>query len=119
MRPGMILYGKQGQTAKPIIPPGHANFAEFMKFQQHRQAFGVGMFYAQLTGDLSHVNWSSFRAGDRDFRGVIESFRWLCLVPMLLDRMWEWFIDAAFLAGRISRVHYGVTWTSPQFMSVN
>jgi lambda family phage portal protein len=119
LRPGSILYAKPGQKASVITPPGHANFAEFQTHHQHRLASGVGMFYAQLTGDLSSVNWSSFRAGDRDFRGVIESFRWLCVIPMLLQPMWRWFIDAAYLSGAISRIDYGVAWTPPQFMSVN
>lgn len=119
MRPGMILYGRPGEEATAISPPQNGDFAATMRWHQHRLAYAVGMFYAQLTGDLSAVNWASYRAGDRDFRGVIESVRWLTLIPMGLRPMWRWFIDAAYLSGRISRAHYGVKWTPPQFMSVN
>lgn len=119
MRPGMIVYGKPGETIDMKAPAGHANFAEFMKLEQHLMAIAVGMFYAQLTGDLSDVNWASYRAGDRDFRAMIEAFRWLCIIPMLADKMWRWFIDAAWLNGVIPAQKYGVTWTPPQFMSVD
>lgn len=119
MRPGMIVYGKPGETAEPIVPAGHANFAEFMKFDQHLLAIGVDAFYAQLTGDLGSVNWASFRAGDRDYRAAIDALRWLYLIPMGFDVMWRWFIDAAFLAGRIPVQNYGVRWSPPQFLSVD
>jgi lambda family phage portal protein len=118
MRPGMILYGKPGEKAQAVVPAGHANFAEYMKFEQHVLALGVDMFYAQF-GDLSAVNWSSFRAGDRDYRAAVEAFRWLFLVPMFLETVWEWFIDAAYLAGKIPAPHYGVRWSPPQFLSVD
>lgn len=119
VRPAMFVYGKPGEVVDFKAPAGHASFAEFMKLEQHLMAIAVGMFYAQLTGDLSSVNWSSFRAGDRDFRAMIEAFRWLCVVPMLCDRLWQWFIDAAWLAGIIPVQNYRVTWTPPQFMSVD
>ena len=119
MRPGMILYGRPGEDMKPFAPQGHSNFAEFMKFMQHIAATGQDLFYAQISGDLASVNWSSFRAGDRDFRAAIEAFRWLCVIPMLCRPVWRWFIDAAFLAGKIPVPNYGVSWTPPQFMSVN
>jgi lambda family phage portal protein len=119
MRPGMILYGKPGEQAQPMVPPGHANFSEYMKFEQHMLAIGGDCFYAQMTGDLSSVNWASFRAGDRDYRAAIEALRWLYLIPMGLDVMWRWFIDAAFLAGRIPVQNYGVRWSPPQFLSTD
>jgi len=113
------MYGRNGEKAEGFIPQGHANFAEYMRFEQHLAAVGVDMFYAQLSGDLASVNWSSFRAGDRDFRAAIEAFRWLCVIPMLCRPMWRWFIDAAFMAGRIPVQNYGVRWTPPQFLSVD
>lgn len=119
MRPGMILYGKPGEQFQAIVPAGHANFGEYMKFEEHLMAIGVDMFYAQLFGDLSAVNWASFRAGDRDYRAAIDAIRWLFLIPMGFRTMWRWFIDAAFLAGRIPVQDYGVRWTPPQFLSTD
>ncbi len=119
MRPGMILYGKPGEDVKAIVPQGPTNFVDYMKFEQHIAAIGVDAFYAQLSGDLSSVNWSSFRAGDRDYRAAIEAFRWLYLVPMFLEPVWRWFIDVAYLSGKIPAPAYGVRWSPPQFLSVD
>jgi lambda family phage portal protein len=119
VRPGMIMYLRPGEDMKAFAPTGHANATEYVRLLQHIIASGADMFYAQLSGDLASVNWSSFRAGDRDFRAAIEAFRWLCVIPMLCRPMWRWFIDAAYLAGRIPEVNYGVRWTPPQFMSVD
>lgn len=119
MRPGMVMYGKPGQTAMAVVPTGHSNFMDFMKFEQHLLAVACDLHYTQISGDLTAVNYSSYRAGDRDFRGAIEAFRWLCVIPGICDPIWKWFIDAAYLAGRIPVQNYGVTWTPPQFMSVD
>lgn len=119
LRPGMIQYGEPGEEAQAIEPKGHGNYAEFVKLQDHIWSAATGMFYAQATGDLSSVNWASYRAGDRDFRGVIEAFRWLTIIPMMCEPLWRWFIDAAFLAGRIPELSYGVQWTPPPFMSID
>jgi lambda family phage portal protein len=119
MRPGLILYGRPGEQAEAVVPTGHANFTDYMKFEQHLLAVGVDAFYAQLSGDLGSVNWSSFRAGDRDYRAAIDALRWLYLIPMGFEVMWRWFIDAAWLAGRIPVQNHGVRWTPPQFQSID
>lgn len=119
LRPGMIQYGEPGEEAQAIEPKGHANYAEFTRLQDHIWSAALGMFYAQATGDLSSVNWASYRAGDRDFRGVIDAFRWLTIIPMLCRPAWNWFIEAAFLAGKIPALNYGCEWTPPPFMSID
>ncbi len=119
MRPGMILYGRPGEDARPIVPTGHANFAEYMKFLLHIVAVALDLHYTQASGDLTAVNYSSYRAGDRDFRGAIEAFRWLYFIPMVCTPVWRRFIDTAYAAGRIPAAAYGVNWHPPQFASVD
>jgi lambda family phage portal protein len=118
-RPGMVIYTRPGEEVTPIVPPSHGGTVEYLKYLQHLLAIGVDLHYTQLSGDLSAVNYSSFRAGDRDFRGTIEAFRWLCVIPMMLQPVWNWFIDAAYVARKIPEQNYGVIWTPPQFMSVD
>lgn len=118
-RPGLIEYLRTGEDVKFAIPSGHGDAVAYLRFLEHIAAIGMDMLYVQMTGDLSAVNYSSYRAGDRDFRGTVEAFRWLCVIPMLLQPMWEWFIDVAFIAGLIPEPNYGVTWDPPQFMSVD
>jgi len=118
-RPGMVQYLKPGEDVKFAVPTGHGNAVEYLRFLEHIAAIAMDMLYVQMTGDLTAVNYSSYRAGDRDFRGTVEAFRWLCVIPMLLQPLWDWFIDMAHLAGRIPVQAYGVNWDPPQFMSVD
>jgi len=119
LRPGMVMYGRPGEDAKPIVPPNHSGSVEYMKYLQRVLAIGMDLHYSQLSGDLSEVNWSSFRAGDRDFRSNIEAFRWLCLIPMMLQPIWDRFIDTAFVAGKLPIDQCPVIWTPPPFVSVD
>jgi len=119
LRPGMIRYGKFGEKATVISPPRDEGYDAVYKKQQQMIAAGVDMFYAQLTGDLADVNYSSFRAGDRDFRSAIEVFRWAFIIPMMCRPWWRGFIDTLVLQSKIQAPLYGATWTPPAFMSVD
>ena len=119
LRPGMIAYGRPGEKATAISPPREEGYGTVYAKQQQMIAAGVDMFYAQLTGDLSGVNYSSFRAGDRDFRGAIEVFRWAFIIPMQCRPWWRRFIDTLVLTGKIREANYGVGWTPPKFLSVD
>jgi capsid protein len=119
LRPGQILYGRFGEKATPVSPARDDSYGPFYTKQQEMIAAGVDMFYAQLTGDLSSVNYSSFRAGDRDFRNAIQVFRWSFIIPMLLRPWWRRFIDSLVVQRKLSRPAYGVNWTPPKFMSVD
>lgn len=118
-RPGMVQYLRPGEDVKFAVPTGHGNAVEYLRFLEHIAAIAMDMLYVQMTGDLTAVNYSSYRAGDRDFRGAVEAFRWLCVIPMLLQPLWDWFIDMAHLTGKIPVASYGVNWDPPQFMSVD
>lgn len=119
LRPGMILYGRYGEKATAVQPPRDDGYGTFYQKQQQMIAAGVDMFYAQLTGDLASVNYSSFRAGDRDFRGAIDVFRWAFIIPMLCRPWWRRFIDTLVLQGKIREANYGVNWSPPKFLSVD
>ena len=62
---------------------------------------GVDVPYELLSGDLSNVNYSSYRAGMLGFRNTIEAFRWLTLIPMFCRPTWRRFIDTLVLTGAI------------------
>ena len=120
MEPGMVKYLKQGEDVKFATPSGHGEgYRDFMRDQQTKTASGIGLTYEQFTGDLSNVNYSSYRAGLLSFRTKMDSFRWLCLVPMFLQKTRRWFIDYAFAAGRIDARDYGTQWSMPGYGSVN
>lgn len=118
-RPGMIEYLKPGEDVKFGNPTSDANYAAYMRTQLHAIAAGLGITYEQLTGDLSQVNYSSLRAGMVEFRRMIDTQRWQVFIPMFCMPVWRRFIDRAYLAGKISKIDYGVSWTAPKFEMID
>jgi lambda family phage portal protein len=120
MEPGMIRYMEPGEDVKFGSPAGSGSgYREFMRGQETRIAAGIGLTYEQLTGDLSNINYSSFKAGQISFRTHMDAFRWLTLIPMFCAPIRRWFIDMAFAAGRISEPDYRSEWHCPRYGSVD
>jgi lambda family phage portal protein len=117
--PGMIEYLKSGEQVTFAEPAASAGYAEYIRTQQRAIAAGIGVTYEQLTGDLSQVNYSSYRAGHLEFNRLIEGFRWHTVIPMVLNPIWRRFIDTAVITGLIREPNYGVEWTTPTFESVD
>ncbi len=118
-RPGMVMYGKPGEKAQFFAPTGAGGYSEYVKQNERMIATGVGVTYEQLTGDLSNVNYSSYRAGLMSFRAGMESLRWMCIIPGFLRPVRQRFINAAYAAGAIPIQEYRTTWTPPGFGSVD
>lgn len=119
LEPGMINYLKPGESVDFGTPGGNDNYPAYMDAQLHAVAAGIGQTYEQVTGDLSNVNYSSYRAGQMEFRADIEQFRELMLIPRLCDAVWHRFVETAYLAGKIRKIDYGVKWTPPRFQSID
>lgn len=121
--PGMIAYGRVGQEPTFFAPTGVGGYGEYIRQNERMVATGVGVTYEQLTGDLSQVNYSSYRAGHMSFRRSIEALCWVCIIPMLLRPIRRRFIDAAFSAlfpaETIPATAYKTEWTPPAFGSVD
>jgi lambda family phage portal protein len=120
MSPGMMSRLRPGEDVKFATPSGHGEgYRDFMRDAQTGIATGVGTTYEQFTGDLSAVNYSSYKAGENSFRSKMDQFRWLCLVPMFLRPCRAWFINYAYAAGRIDAREFGTEWSMPKFRSVD
>jgi capsid protein len=50
---------------------------------------------------------------------MIEQVQWQIVIPMLCERIWGWFIDAAYTAGLIETDDVPAEWAPPRFESVN
>lgn len=121
-RPGMVMYGRPGEKAQFFAPTGSGGFGEYVRKNEQIIAGGIGLTYEQLTGDLSQVNYSSYRAGLLSFRKQVECLQWLCLAPMFLRPVRRRFIDAAESSGNIGLAvpsAYKTEWTPPAFGSVD
>lgn len=117
--PGMIAYATGATDVKFNQPASHGGVYEWHRVHLHIMASGLRMPYSLLTGDLSQANFASSRVGLNEFRRFIEMTQWNLIIPKLCQPIWEWFILAANLAGKITLDRVPVEWAPPRFESVN
>ena len=117
--PGMFAYLRGGKDIKFNQPAVIAGFAEYEKTALRAIAAGWRLPYELLTGDLSDVNFSSARVGIMEFRRLVRQMQQQLLIPLLLDPLWRWFCEAAWLAGKIPVPFVPVEWSPPDFDWIN
>lgn len=116
--PGLINRLKPGEEVT-FGQPTSGPEVGFVADQLRAIAAGAGVTYEQLTGDLSRVNYSSMRGGRAEFKILIEQYRWLTFMPQVCERIYRWFEEAAYMAGKIRTTGYKHTWTPPRWEYVN
>ncbi|TIN36838.1 MAG: phage portal protein [Mesorhizobium sp.] len=117
--PGLIAYAHGGKDIKFNSPSSMGGFPDYKKATLHTVAAGYLVPYELLTGDLSEVNFSSARVGLVEFRRLVETVQWLTIIPMMLDKVWAWFCEAAYFAGELPTADIPIEWDPPEFDSVN
>lgn len=117
--PGMIEYLSSGQDVKFGNPSAAGGYGEYVRARLHAVAAGMGITYEMLTGDLSQVNFSSIRAGQGEFRRAAEQWQWQTFVPMFCEPVWQAFVRAAFMAGKLKKDQIPVEWSAPRWDYVN
>jgi lambda family phage portal protein len=125
--PGMIKYLKPGQDVKFNTPQAAGGYREYTMTEVQRIMAGVCVPYELGSGDMSNVNFSSWRGGMLGFRNTIEAFRWIMLIPQTCMAVRRRFIDTLVLIGKIPgaaavdpNIHlYATEWTAPKFESVD
>ncbi|WP_299131695.1 phage portal protein [uncultured Amaricoccus sp.] len=117
--PGLIAYARSGKDIKFNQPTSTAGVYEWHRVQLHIIAAGFRVPYELMTGDLSQVNFSSSRIGINEFKRMLDVVQWQIVIPMFCEKVWGWFIDAAFAAGLIPRGDIPADWAPPKFESVN
>jgi lambda family phage portal protein len=126
-QPGMVEYLKPGQNIKFNNPPPAGGYREYKMTELQGIMAGIGLPYELGTGDMSQVNYSSWRGGMLGFRNTVEAYRWLTLIPLFSMPVWRRFIDTLILQGRIPasaaedpKINLRtVQWTAPRFESVD
>jgi len=117
--PGMIERLRPGDDVKFGEPKAVADIREFTRAVLLGTTAGVGVPYEQGTGDLSNVNYSSYRAGSLEFQRFCGRLQWLLIIPMMLDRIWEWFLEDGYQTGVFAKRDYAIEWTPAAFESVD
>lgn len=117
--PGMISTLSPGEDIKFGDPKPAGGLGESVRINLLATAAGIGITYEHLTGDLSNVNFSSYRAGALEFDASIERIQWNTIIPVGLNRIWAWFCQAAYEFGKISKPSYEMRWTPPPRKSID
>lgn len=117
--PGMIAYASGADDIKFNQPVATGGVYEWHRVHLHILAAGLRMPYSLLTGDLSQANFASSRVGLNEFHRFIEMTQWNLIIPRFCQPVWDWFVTAAYLAGRIGVPRVAVEWAPPTFQSVN
>jgi len=113
IEPGMINVLSAGEDVAFGTPPTVENFAEFSRTIMQGVAAGFGTTYENLTGDLNNVNFSSGRMGWIEHHRNIEDWQWNLIIPQFCDKVADWFLEAAQLAG-IGNGQGEFQWTPPR-----
>lgn len=113
LEPGMIEYLKPGKQVSLASPPPSEGYAEYSTAFLRSVASGFGVTYEAMTGDLSGVNFSSGRMGWIEMGNIVAEYQEFMMVPVLCAGVWNWFTQAATIAG-IGKMDSTATWTTPR-----
>ena len=97
----MVEYLKPGQEIKFNNPPAAGGYREYKMTELQGIMAGIGLPYELGTGDMSQVNYSSWRGGMLGFRNTVEAYRWLTLIPLFCMPVWRRFIDTLVSRARL------------------
>lgn len=100
---GSIIEGEPGEKATTINPPDPGNNYDAFTFRGSTKACAaMGVPYAETTGDLRKVNFSSMRAGRLSFKRRIEQRQQFTIVPQFCDPVVLAALSDALLRGDIA-----------------
>lgn len=119
LEPGAFYHARGGRDIKFTQPATSGSYDAYKVSMLHTIATGFRVPYVLLSGNLSKVNYSSGKLGLETYKRTIEEIQWKIIVPMLLQPIWDWFCEAAFLAGKIRSKTVAVEWSPPRFPSAD
>lgn len=119
IQPGLLAILRGGKDIKFNTPQAAGGHVEQVKHLLHDVAVGLGQSYEQLTGDLSGANYSTLRAGLLEFWRRIDQEQWLYIIPGLMQTLWDWAMEGAYLTGALDTPRVPVRWSAPKRSSVD
>lgn len=119
MEPGMfgVLHG--GKDIKFNTPAISAGIEAYIRTRQRSIASGALIPYELMTGDYSQSNFASGKLGILDYKTFVGVMQWHVFIPVAMQVIWDWFIQAGRDAGKIARNQkIEVEWAPPEFESI-
>ena len=117
--PGTIETLPEGEQITFSNPPRTGGIGDLARVALLASAAGVGVTAEQMSGDVSQVNFSSFKAGHLEFKRMVGRIQYLTFIPVCLDRIWGWFLKAGIDFGLFANRSLGIRWTPPPFESID
>jgi len=114
LEPGAVEFLEPGQNVTFSNPPNQTDYEPYIRAEMQRLAAGLSIPYEYLSGNLRDVNFSSARIGQIPFRRIVEEWQYLLLIPQVLDRVWEWWVESAVLSGLTSARGATADWVAPK-----
>lgn len=119
IEPGSVLAAPDGGSVAFHQPGGSPGYPEYKKANLREISSGLNIPYEDLSGDLEGVNYTSYRAGHIKRNAHVDNDQWLWFIPTVMDRLWEWCMEAAWLTGNVSSPDVPVQWSTPVRISVD
>ena len=100
LEPGISHELRPGEDVKFASPPGPGvGHGEYLRANNLGTAAGQGLPYELMTGDIANVSDRTLRVVINEFRRYCQQRQWITLIPQGCQRMLDWCMDAAALAG--------------------
>jgi lambda family phage portal protein len=108
IEPGAVEHLPPGRDFRAFSPPSSGDFVSTHREYAHAVAAAYEITYESMTGDLSNVNYSSFRGGWLEFSRRIAYLRGKVSVPSMLAPVCRWHDE---LAGMVGLLKGPLEWT--------
>jgi len=117
--PGMIETLDPGEQIAFSTPPKSGPLTDLFRVAMLATSAGVGVTYEQQTGDLSNVNFSSYKAGALEMKRSCGRLQFLTIIPVGLEPIWRWFHSTGSDFGFWPAKAVPIKWTPPPFESID
>lgn len=119
LAPGMITRTRPGESVTFGDPKPVSSLPSILRVALLSTAAGTGTTYEHVSGDLSNVNYSSYRAGALEFQRSVGRIQFNTIIPVFLARVADRFQQEARDRSLIPARTYEWSWTPPPFESVD
>lgn len=112
--PGTIRQLKPGEDITFASPPKVDGYDDFTRAVLREVAAGIGITFEALSGDLSNVNFTSYKAGRIEMDLNVRQWQWLMMVPQMMEPIGRWIIQQWAIERGIRPARgLKLTWTAP------
>jgi lambda family phage portal protein len=95
LAPGQVQYLEPGEAIEFGSPPDAGGYMDVSTVNSREVAAGIGVTYEDMTGDYSHVTYSSARMGALVSRGLIDQWQAELMIARFCSPLGRWLLEAA------------------------